>query len=490
MKSGRVKGGPALPAVIGTGRQFRSNLAQPVYNAASSSRGIMGGSARKIIEITSDDLVQNGGQYKLMGGPPTPMQIVTDRAEKGGAAQVVYPVDMLGNYDPSFAGYIYKVLTADEASGYDPSSLIGFWPQNELSGGVSIDHSGLGHDGAYTGVTLGQAGVPGMGMTSPLFDGANDFNNIYSADLANDNGLANPGFETPGAMPPTWLNWVDTLGDGAIANEVVIVHEGNDAAKLTSGPLSDTSTYGAVVVVPGQKRRFRFWSQGDGVNAGRYIIWDATNGANIVGMTSTGITAAAWGMVEAEYTVPAGCVLVHQFLACPNVNGGIAYFDACEDRRMNGFLGDQGTIIVPAQVANAGVWTDAVARNMVRVQVDGTNFLEMRTDGAGNIAWRYDAGGVTEFNQAPVADLAFVVYGMTWDISAGATGEVRYYIRGVPNGGVDVALGTWVGDLAAANVVIGAASTVPANVWSGNIGPALLYNEAKTPAEMLYLSTP
>ena len=151
-----------------------------------------GGSARKIIEITSDDLVQNGGQYKLMGGPAIPMQIVTDRAQKGGAAQVVYPVDMLGNYDPTFAGYIYKVLTADEASGYDPSSLIGFWPQNELSGGVSIDHSGLGHDGAYTGVTLGQPGVPGMGMTSPFYDGANDFNNIYSAGLANDNALSNP----------------------------------------------------------------------------------------------------------------------------------------------------------------------------------------------------------------------------------------------------------------------------------------------------------
>ena len=153
-------------------------MAQPIRNMAGSPRGTQGGAAQNIIEITSDDLVQNGGQYKLMGGTPLPMKIVTGRRSKQGPATVVYPVDALGNYDPTFAGYIYKVLTADEESGYDPSGLIQFLPQNELAGGVSIDHSGLGHHGAYTGATLGQPGVPGMGMTSAGFDGLNDFDNL------------------------------------------------------------------------------------------------------------------------------------------------------------------------------------------------------------------------------------------------------------------------------------------------------------------------
>lgn len=74
-------------------------------------------------------------------------------------------------------GYLDKVLSVE------PSNLVGCWLQNEPSGGVSYDSSGNSHHGAYTGVTLGQPGVPGMDMTSPFFDGAGDFNNIYSAEL-------------------------------------------------------------------------------------------------------------------------------------------------------------------------------------------------------------------------------------------------------------------------------------------------------------------
>ena len=66
-----------------------------------------------------------------------------------------------------------------------PANLIGYWPMWEASGSVAYDHSGQGNHGAYTGVTLGQPGI-GDGRTSPLFDGVNDFNNIYSAALNAD----------------------------------------------------------------------------------------------------------------------------------------------------------------------------------------------------------------------------------------------------------------------------------------------------------------
>lgn len=59
----------------------------------------------------------------------------------------------------------------------------------ELSGTVSTDYSPQKNDGAYTGVSLGYRGI-GDGRTCPLFDGANDLNNIYSAALNTDfNGL-------------------------------------------------------------------------------------------------------------------------------------------------------------------------------------------------------------------------------------------------------------------------------------------------------------
>jgi hypothetical protein len=71
-------------------------------------------------------------------------------------------------------GYSDKVL------GYSP---IAYWPLWEASGATAKDISGNGFDGAYTGVTLGQEGI-GDGSTCPLFDGTNDYVNIYSAGFA------------------------------------------------------------------------------------------------------------------------------------------------------------------------------------------------------------------------------------------------------------------------------------------------------------------
>jgi len=54
------------------------------------------------------------------------------------------------------------------------NSIIGYWVGDEPNGAVAIDESGLGFNGAYTGVTLGQPGI-GDGLTCPFYDGANDF---------------------------------------------------------------------------------------------------------------------------------------------------------------------------------------------------------------------------------------------------------------------------------------------------------------------------
>jgi len=367
-----------------------------------------------------------------------------------------------------------------------PDRLVALWPQNEPLGHAVSTEIIRGYDGAYTAVTLGGVGVPGSGLTSAGYDGATSYNDIYTAGFANDNGLANPGFETAGGAPPIWANWAENAGDGALANEVVIVHEGVDAAKVTSGATSDTYIYGAVTVIPGQRRRLRFWSQGDAVNAGRYFVWDATNGAYITPMASTGITAAAWGMVAVEYTVPAGCVLVHDFLSCPNVNGGIAYFDACEDRRIDGFLGDKGTILAVAQVANVGVWTDSKARNIVTFIVGaGDQVYIQRTAANNTVQFVYRAGGVLETQTSgALTSLDFVFYAMTWSKS---DDEVRYYINGLQAGLTDTVLGTWVGDLDHIKMNIGASTTAPLNPWSGNIAAAAYWSCALAPEAIRYL---
>lgn len=79
----------------------------------------------------------------------------------------------VGPFAGAAQSYIDKVLS------YSP---IAYWPLNEPSGGTAVDASGNGYDGAYTGVTLGQTGI-GDGETCPLFDGANDYCDIYSAGL-------------------------------------------------------------------------------------------------------------------------------------------------------------------------------------------------------------------------------------------------------------------------------------------------------------------
>jgi hypothetical protein len=76
------------------------------------------------------------------------------------------------------ASYYKKVL------GTEPADLIGYWPLSERSGSVADNLEGTAaRDGAYTGVTLGEAGI-GDGWPAPYFDGANDYCNIYSASLA------------------------------------------------------------------------------------------------------------------------------------------------------------------------------------------------------------------------------------------------------------------------------------------------------------------
>ena len=368
-----------------------------------------------------------------------------------------------------------------------PQNLVALWPQNEPSGAVSTEIVRR-YNGAYTGVTLGGVGVQGTGLTSAGYDGATSYNNIYSAGLANDNLLLNPGFETAGAGDPDfWANYTETAGDGALANEIVIVHQGVDSCKMTSGATSNTNVFSdAMVVIPGARRRFRFFTYGDGVNAGRYAIYDITNGAYITPITSTGITAAAWGMVAPQFTVPAGCISARVEYWCPPVNGGVCYFDAGEFRRMDGFLGDEGTILVPAQVANVGVWTDATARSMVHIGVDANNYIDIgRTVANNTIGFDYVAGGTAETQAtAALANLDFATYGMTWSKSGDA---VKYYIGGVASGATDTGLGTWLGNLSNTGTVIGTQSTLLIDVWSGPIGPVPYWSAALSPDEMRYL---
>lgn len=391
---------------------------------------------------------------------------------------------LIGNRRALLGGisYIDKVL------GIEPANLVGLWPQNESSGSVSLDKSVHRHHGAYTGVTLGQPGVPGMGYTSPLYDGANDYNNIYSAGLANDNLLSNHGFETAGAGDPDfWANWTEAANDGALANETVVIHEGNDAAKFTAGVNKTTSIIQAITVVAGKKYRIRIWTRGDGTNAGRYRVHDGTT--YLIAQTTTGVTGAAYAAVVDEFTVPTGKTSVNVWLDCPPVDGGICYFDACEVRSMDGFLGDVGTILAWAKVSAAGAWTDGEVRYIAQFHADVNNKSNIYKNSTNNILTVRHTSGGTELknNKTGLSETGWMVVAITWSKS---DDEVKTFYDGAQLGSTLTGLGTFVGDLSSTAALLGGGTTTPTNPWSGPLGPVALWNKVLTATQIAYLSTP
>jgi hypothetical protein len=116
--------------------------------------------------------------------------------------------------------YWKRALTVDAVR---PISYLPLW---EPSGIVANDISGNARHGAYTGVTLGQTGISD-GRTSPLFDGINDYTNIYSASLAGAFNGAEGTVVLWGFLPAGV--WIDSqtrvfVGIRVDANNLVIIN--------------------------------------------------------------------------------------------------------------------------------------------------------------------------------------------------------------------------------------------------------------------------
>lgn len=115
-----------------------------------------------------------------------------------------------------------------------PANLLAYWIMGEASGTTALDSSGNGRMGAYTGVTLGNAGI-GDGRTSAGFDGATSFNNIFSASLA----AAFNGSEG------TVTSWARVSGSAVwtsgVAHRIVVFQvDANNQVQLRRGSTNNT----------------------------------------------------------------------------------------------------------------------------------------------------------------------------------------------------------------------------------------------------------
>lgn len=143
--------------------------------------------------------------------------------------------------------------------------------------------------------------------------------------------VLNPGFELAGGGPPTFLNWTDVLvGAGTVNDDVAIFHGGAHSCRIDTTALGDTGThiYQDSTVTPGVTYPFTFWCRGSGVKDGRYRVYDVTNGADIVPITTTGNIAAAWVQISAPFVAPAGCLIVRiYFYGASSVAADSAWYD-------------------------------------------------------------------------------------------------------------------------------------------------------------------
>lgn len=156
---------------------------------------------------------------------------------------------------------------------------------------------------------------------------------VLAADVTNE--LSNSGFETAGAGgADVWADWTESAGDGAIANEVVIVHGGADAAKLTCGASNNTGINQSVTVKENWDYTLSLYTRTDGASTpGLYAIYDVTNGAYITNRTSTGVSGTTYTQMTADFTVPAGCTEVNIRLRPSATDGDIAYYDTMYVKR-------------------------------------------------------------------------------------------------------------------------------------------------------------
>ena len=167
--------------------------------------------------------------------------------------------------------------------------------------------------------------------------------------------LDNVGFEVAGAGgADVFGTWNEIAGDGAIADEGVIVHAGSHAAKLTAGASVDTEAWQPATVTPGRLHKMTIWVRGDGTNAGRYYIKDQTAGETLLPYTSTGVIAETYAQITVYFTAPVGCSIIRVFCACPITVGGIAYFDDISVKPVNDAGVDAVHILDSVNVGSRG----------------------------------------------------------------------------------------------------------------------------------------
>jgi hypothetical protein len=210
--------------------------------------------------------------------------------------------------------------------------------------------------------------------------------------------------------------------------------------------------------------------------AGAISIDQSSNGRN---GAYTGVTLGATGIGDGR--------------TAATFDGATSYNNIYSAALNTAWNGAEWSVTLWFKVSGSGVWTDATARRLVRISVDGSNYvLILRTATNNQLLCEYSAGAVVKSrNISSVTSTDWIFLAFTASKSADAT-KGYMALLGAPataQGAVQTGLGTWAGALASTNTVIGASTTTPSLVWSGQIAHVALFGRALTEANILGLAT-
>lgn len=174
-------------------------------------------------------------------------------------------------------------------------------------------------------------------------------------------------------------------------------------------------------------------------------------------------------------------------LPMPRYNGETSVMKPYSAALEAAFSGAAGSLIVPAQMA-PGAWSDGAQRGLARFSYDDSNRVQIMKTGTENqLYFNYRAAGtdkaVTDTSLAGTSDMFLA--SLTWDASAGASGEVKAYLNDAQVGATQTGLGTWAGATLNSNqCAVGAQIASPTNLHNGWLGPTIVLNRAATLAEI------
>ena len=211
-------------------------------------------------------------------------------------------------------------------------------------------------------------------------------------------------------------------------------------------------------------------------------LWDAVGSAAAVDLMGLGNGTPS--------NVTFGVTGIGDGKTAASCNGSNSLTNIYSAALASAFSGAAGTVFAWAQNDE---WSGASYRRIFHFGADASNqvFISRRGGVDNLLHYSYTAGGTAKTVAIDTAGPSgFFPVAITWDINAGANGEMRVYYNGSQAFATQTALGTWSGSLAATLAVIGSSSTSPSAIWSGDLAHIWTWNRALTPTEISNLSNP